>query len=118
MNYHDLSHLTYSLSPFFSITFPVLNSIWFAFRNSFAENAPKISSQLTSSIIYVNDTVFFVTFLITKTSSDQFHYVSHTFLYHYHSTMISLNYCEIHCLYVPYFVWFAPRRAIKKEFLY
>ena len=64
-------HLTYSLSPFLSITFSSLNSFCYAFGNSFLQNVPTISSLLKSPITYVNGTVF-LTFLITKTSSDQF----------------------------------------------
>ena len=58
------------LSPFFLSTFSTLNCFWFVF-DLFLQNIPIISLPLGSLITYVPSTVF-LTFLITKISSDQF----------------------------------------------
>ena len=55
-------HLTYNLSPFFLITFSILNSFWFVFCNAFSWNVPTVSSPLRSLITYVHRIVFLTFF--------------------------------------------------------
>ena len=46
-------HLTCNLSPILLITFLTLNSVWFAFWDSFSEKFPTIVLPLRSQITYV-----------------------------------------------------------------
>ena len=64
-------HLTSNLSPFILITFSIRSSSWFLFGNSFSQNIPTVLPSLKQLITYVHGTAF-LTFLITKTSLDQF----------------------------------------------
>ena len=71
MNYQNLFIWLIIYHLFFLISCSILNSCLSVFCISFSKIVPIISSPLRSLITYVQGTAF-LTFLITKTSSDQF----------------------------------------------
>ena len=85
MNYHNPSiwHTTYFLCGK-KIAFSILKTFWIVFCSSFSKKVPTDFSPLRSLITYVHGTIF-LTFLITKVSSDEFgvYALAKMFLYFY-----------------------------------